>query len=263
MRAPYDLTTYPTTYDFAAWAVMARTAGVDHVHFCIDGPIAHHKYSEDIAWKRFATILLPICKLARLSYSVGARKDGPQFSYHGGHVSQMYRQLGRIEKLKPTVMIPRPGYVTITLRESFRNKHRNSNKEAWAAFAKYLEANGKEVVILPECEDAPINLEHRMAWYCGAEMNLGVAQGPMALCVFSDAPYITLNQNPKDTSGGAQYDIDRLLEKTGFPPGSQYSFRTPRQRLIWKPDTFENIVAAYEEMNHGKEEATAEAEVLA
>lgn len=247
-RAIYDLTKYPTTYDFAAWAVIARTQGITHVHFVIDGPIASWKYAGDetIAWKRFATILLPICKLARLTYSVGARESGPQFGYHGGQVCELYRKVGRIEKLKPTVRTERAGYVTITLRESFRNTHRNSNREAWKKFEKYLHGKGREVMVIPECEDAPVNLEHRMAYYFGADMNLGVAQGPMALCVFSEAPYITLNQNPKDPTGQAQYDIDKLLVKTGFPPGSQYDFRTPRQILIWEPDGFENIVRAYE-----------------
>lgn len=251
-RAIYDLTKYPTTYDFAGWAVIARTHGIEHVHFVIDGPIAHWKYSEDIAWKRFATVLLPICRLARLTYSVGARESGPEFSYHGGHVDALYRETGRLEKLKPTLLSTDSGYVTITMRESFRNTHRNSNKEAWERFGQYLRSQGKGVVLIPECEDAPLNLEHRMALYWGAEMNLGVAQGPMALCVFSDAPYITLNQNPKDPTGKAQYDIDRLLVKTGFPPGSQYSFRTERQILIWEPDSYENIVRAYERMQAGE-----------
>ena len=251
MRAIYDLRKYPTTYDFAPWAVMARTCGAEHVHFIIDGPIAHWKYSEDIAWKRFASILLPICRLARLSYSVGARESGPEFGYHGGQVNELYRHEKRLVKLQPTLTNADHGYITITMRESFRNKHRNSNKEAWARFGQYLRAKGKEVIVIPECEDAPINLEHRMALYCGAEMNMGVAQGPMALCIFSDAPYITLNQNPKDTSGKAQYDIDRLLVKTGFPPGSQYAFRTDRQILIWEPDGYENIVGAYERMQAG------------
>ena len=255
--AVYDLCKYPTTYDFAAWAVIARTHGVERVHFIIDGPIATWKYggNADIAWKRFATIVLPICNLARLSYSVGARMQGEQYPYHGGDVCRLYREKGRIEKLKPTMTWDKSGYVTITMRESFRNTHRNSNKEAWAQFAKYLEAKGQDVMVIPECEDAPLNVEHRMAWYWGADMNLGVAQGPMALCVFSDAPYITLNQNPKDTSGTAQYDIDRLLVKTGFPPGSQYDFRTGRQLLVWEPDSFENIVRAYEGMQERKAEA--------
>ena len=252
--AIYDLTKNPTTYDFAAWAVIARTHGVERVHFIIDGPIATWKYGgdADIAWKRFATIVLPICKLARLSYSVGARMEGQTFGYHGGEVCRLYRELGRLEKLKPTQTWDKRNYVTITMRDSFRNKHRNSNFEAWNEFERYLSGKNVDVMVIPECENAPFNVEHRMSWYCGADMNMGVAQGPMALCVFSDAPYITLNQNPKDTTGKAQYDIDKLLVKTGFPPGSQYDFRTPRQLLVWKPDTIENIIESWESMQERK-----------
>jgi len=248
MRALYDLTRYPTTFDFAAWAVIAKTHGVDHVHFGIDGPIAAWKYPEDVAWKRFANILIPITKLAGMTFSVGAMEDSPQFPYLSGHVHQMYLKLGRIEKLKPTLNIEKSNYVTITLRDSFRNKHRNSNFEAWSMFEKWLRDRDIDVIVLPECEDAPMNIEQRMAIYCGADMNMGVATGPMALCVFSDAPYCTLNQLPKDPSGQAQYDIEKLMIKSGFPPGSQYSFRAPRQHLFYEPDTFENIVRAFETM---------------
>ena len=253
MSAIYDLATMPTTYDFAAWCVIARTHGERHVHFIADRPIADWKYPADTAWKRWATICIPLTKLSGMSYSVGARQIGKEFGYHGGQVNALYRQKGRIEKLKPTIKNEQSGYVTITLRDSFRNKHRNSNMEAWMLFEKYLRERGREVVVIPECEDQPMNLEHRMALYCGASMNMGVAQGPMALCVFSDAPYITLNQNPPDPKGEAQYDINRLLVKTGFPPGSQYDFRTERQLLVWEPDSFENIVKSFDAMMQPQE----------
>ena len=251
MSAVYDLSKMPTTYDFAAWAVMAKTEGEKHVHFIVDAPIASWKYPEDTAWKRWATVLLPICKLAGLSFSVGPRRSGREYGYHGGQVNRLFAERGRLEKLRATMKPSREKYVTITLRQSFRNKHRNSNMEAWTQFQAYLEGKGVDVAVLPECEDAPINVEHRMALYAHADMNLGVAQGPMALCIFSDAPYITLNQNPPDPNGEAQYDINKLLVKTGFPPGSQYAFRTDRQILVWEQDSFENIVAAYERMMAG------------
>lgn len=249
-RAIYDLTKEPTTFDFAAWAVNARTHGCDHVHFVIDGDIAHWKYGKDIAWARFGTILVPICSFAGMSYSVGARLEGEEFPYNHGAVEAMYRELGRIEKLTPIGSLNRSGHVTITMRESFRNKYRNSNKEAWERFSTYLQERGENVVIFPECENAPINLKQRMAFYCSAKMNLGVANGPMALCIFSEAPYITLNQLPERPATVTEMTIDvkRLAEMIGFPEGSQYSFRNERQILIYRPDTFENIVAAYESM---------------
>ena len=247
-RAIYDLTKLPTTFDFAAWCVIARTHGCDHVHFVIDGDIAHWKYSKEIAWARFGTILVPMCALAGMSYSVGARVDGEQFPYTHGSVERMYLESGRIEKLKSVATYPGSGHVTITLRDSFRNKYRNSNKAAWEQFARYLSERGEHVMVIPECEFAPMDLHTRMALYASAKMNLGVANGPMALCVFSDAPYITLNQLPTPPAGERVIDVRRLAEVVGFPEGSQYSFRNVRQILIYKPDTYENIVEAYEAM---------------
>lgn len=244
--AIYDLTREPTTYDFAAWCVIARTHGARHVHFVIDGDIAHWKYSKNIAWARFGTVLVPMCELAGMTYSVGARMVGEQYPYTHGAVEQMYRELGRIEKLR----LPEPaeyrGHITITLRESFRNQYRNSNEEAWAKFKQYLSQRGETVIVLQECEHAPLNLHMRMALYSEAKMNLGVANGPMALCIFSEAPYITLNQLPEAPAG--TISVRKLAETVGFPEGSQYSFRNERQTLVYKPDTFENIVEAYEAM---------------
>lgn len=245
-RAIYDLGKLPTTYDFAAWCVIARTHGAEHVHFIIDGDIAHWKYSKEIAWARFGTILVPMCALAGMTYSVGGREGGMEFPYTHGSVERMYRECGRIEKLKPVKQSSQSGHVTITMRESFRNQYRNSNKEAWQAFAKYLSERGEHVMFFPECEHAPIDLHSRMEIYASAKMNLGVANGPMALCIFSEAPYITLNQLPEAPPG--TIDVRRLAQVVGFPEGSQYSFRNDRQILVYKPDTYENIVAAYEAM---------------
>lgn len=245
--AVYDLTKFPTTFDFAAWAVIARTHGCNHVHFIIDGPIAHGKYPEDIAWRRFGNIVIPLCKLARLTYSVGERRTGWEFPYLYGDVKRAYESVGRIERLQPTWVTDDSGYVTITMRQSFRNKYRNSNVEAWRKFGAYLESKGKKVVWLEECEGEPLDLLFRMALYCGAEMNLGASNGPMALCHFSEAPYITLNLIPKVT-GEAQYDIGKLMSKQGFGSGSQFGFRNERQILVWEPDDYENIVRAYESM---------------
>lgn len=247
-RAIYDLCREPTTYDFAAWCVQARTFGCDHVHFIIDGDIAHWKYEKDVAWARFGTILIPMCALAGMSYSVGARLQGESFPYTHGAVEKMYRESQRIVKLKPIEPVKYEGHVTITLRESFRNTYRNSNRAAWDAFTSNLRARGEKVIVLPECEHAPINLHARMACYAAAKMNLGVANGPMALCVFSDAPYITLNQLPEAPAGTGMVSVRKLADLVGFPEGSQYSFRNDRQRLVYEPDTLENIVRAWEAM---------------
>lgn len=255
--AVYDLTKRPTTFDFAVWACFAKTCGMEKVHFIIDGPIATKKYSADVAWRRFANILIPLCKLAGLEYSVGARIDGREFTYLAGHLNKLYIQTGKIEKLKPTQMPESSGYVTITLRASFRNRYRNSNTDAWERFRKWLEAKNVDVEVLPECENAPINLEYRMGVYANAAMNMGVANGPMSLCLFSEAPYLSLNQCPDNPGEKVQYDQKRLMEKQGFPLGSQFAFRNAKQLLVYEPDTFENIVKSYVAMMETQQEEVA------
>ena len=246
MTAIYDLCKQPTTFDFASWACYARTCGSTKVHFIVDGPIAQWKYGPDIAWKRWANMLIPLCRLARLDYTVGGRIEGKTFPYLAGHLNKLYQQIGRIEKLKPTMTHNKSGYVTITMRDSFRNKFRNSNVEAWEKFRKYLEAKNFDVEVFPDCENAPLNLEYRMAVYTNALTNMGASNGPLALCLFSEAPYLTLNQLPDPKGEKVMYDQRKLMEKQGFPEGSQYAFRNERQLLVYEPDDFENIVRAFE-----------------
>ena len=246
--AIYDLSKMPTTYDFAAWAVLAKSHGCDHVHFIADRGMAQKKYSPTIGWRRFGNILIPTCALTGMTYSVGSGQEGWQFSYHYGHVEQFYRENGHVAKLQQTYAIPQElPYVTITLRESFRNQWRNCNAPAWAEFRKYLESRGKRVVVFPECEISPLDVEYRMAMYAGDEMNYGASNGPLVLCHLSDAPYITLNMTPENNTGKG-YDLKKLMAAGGFPEGSQFSFRNDRQILVYEPDTFENIVKAHEAM---------------
>lgn len=247
MQAIYDLGKMPTTFDFAAWGVIARTNGATSVHFIVDGPIAGWKYPPAVAWKRFGTIVIPLCALAGLDFTVGGRIEGAQFGYDYGAVEKLYRATGRIAKLKATSSVD-PGYMTITLRKSFRNTFRNSNTEAWQRFKTYLEGLGHLVVMLPECEQAPLDVEYRMALYANADMNFGASNGPLVLCHLSDAPYLTMNMCPEDRTGTAQYDLRAHMIKTGFAPGSQFSFRNQNQLLVWKADTFANIVQAWESM---------------
>lgn len=247
MIAIYDLSREPTTFDFAVWAVMAKTSGAKAVHFIAHGPIADWKYHPSVAWKRFGAIVIPICDIAKLPYTVGARQEGAEFNYNYGDIEKLYRETGKIAKLKQQYDIE-PGYMTITLRKSFRNAHRNSNEQAWFRFREYLEGAGKRVAVLPECEQAPLDLGYRMALYANAEMNFGTSNGPMALCHMSEAPYLTLNMCPADPTGKS-YDLTQHMIKTGFPPGSQFSFKNDRQLIVWKPDTYENIVEAYAKLS--------------
>jgi hypothetical protein len=216
------------------------------VRFAIPGEIAAWKYPKDVAWRRFGNILVPLCKLAGLDFTVGGKVEGPEFPYFYGDVDRLYTKLGHIakfsSKLEPSEREP---YVTITLRDSFRNTYRNSNREAWFKFADWINAQGLDAEILDECETAPLDPEVRMALYAGARMNLGSSNGPMALCHFSDAPYLTFNMSPPQPAGEGDYDNDQMLRRQGLSPGTQLSFHHDRQWLLWEPDDFETICHYY------------------
>jgi hypothetical protein len=146
------------------------------------------------------------------------------------------------------------------MRESFRNKWRDSNREEWAKVAEYLAKRGEKLVVLEECENQPLSVEERMAIYANAKMNLAVGNGPMVLCWLSDAPYLSF-QLPK----GPEKEYQALVEqwtRLGFPVGSQLSFRTPMQEIVWGPDDADLIIRKYEELVDGnKAHAEAVADV--
>lgn len=254
--AVYDLSKMPTTYDFAVWAVLARSYGCEHVHFVADQGMAAHKYPATLGWRRFGNILVPMCEIAGMTYSVGGMVDGVGFTYHYGHINNYFKETGRIEKLKATYEIKDRDYVTITLRESFRNTWRNCNRAAWDEFKNFLESQGKRVVVLPECELSPLDVQYRMALYQNADMNYGVSTGPMVLCHLSDAPYMTINMCPPNNTGKG-YHADKLLEKGGFPVGTQFEFRNDRQLLVYERDDYENIVKAHNRMLLSSEKVAA------
>lgn len=246
--AVYDLSRNPTTFDFVTWAVLAKNNGCDHVHFNADRGIADNKYPAKVAWKRFGNILIPACPIAGLTFSVGGMQPGHTFDWHYGDVEKIYRKNGSLKKLAPTGAIPKNNYVTITIRDSIRNKWRDSNQAAWIKFSKYLESQGKNVIVLGDCELAPLDLEYRMATYCQAEMNYGASNGPFALCHFSEAPYVTMNLAPANPATQG-YNIVEHLMRGGFPVGSQFSFRNKKQKLYYVEDSYENIIRAHEEMS--------------
>jgi hypothetical protein len=66
-------------------------------------------------------------------------------------------------------------------------------------------------------------------------MNYFVANGPAALCHFSDYPYTSF-----------MFGIDVKLHARHQPVGSQLPWATKNQRFIWGPDHYEEIWKAHE-----------------
>jgi uncharacterized Rossmann fold enzyme len=148
------------------------------------------------------------------------------------------------------------GAYVITLREAHYWPQRNSNVEAWVRFARTLD---RPVVFVRDtakanedipgfdiCPEASIDLHKRLALYRAAEMNFFVTNGPAGLAHYSrDIPYINFF---KEAPGYPCYDPAWMKEAIGFE--DQMPWASPRQRMIYADDTFENIEKAFEEVRN-------------
>lgn len=248
MNGLWDLERDPVTWDFAAYLVCAKTLGITHVNFK-SKTIAKGKFhgakapAEVIAKGRFENILKPLCDLAGVTHSEG--EDGLKHGFHAGNVNRVFEERGWIWKFKPLTDHGKRGYVTVTIRESFRNINRNSNRKEWDRVIAEI-AKENEVIVLEDCErdktSKPMPVSERMSLYAYADMNLGASNGPLALLMFSDAPYLVFNIIPRN-------DNERIWEKHmsngGFPKGTQFKFRNKNQRIVWEHDDYETIMREY------------------
>lgn len=231
MLACYDLATRPCSFDFLTWLAIARTHGAKEVRFGFDGTFKPKDY--DNPRERFESILKPACELVGMPYSVGP-KEGKEFGHFIGDLIQTYKKFGRIEKFGKYVS---GEYVTVTLRNS-RKQYRNSSED-WEKFAKEIGA-----LVIPDYEDAKLDLQERMGIYENARLNMFVNNGPAMLCICSDIPYAILKYANK---GGATNE--EWLAGQGLPRDSQYPFASEKQRIFWGEDSYHEIWSVFEEMN--------------
>ena len=129
-------------------------------------------------------------------------------------------------------------HITVTIRESWRNKHRNSNRAVWDKFISWAENSGQKVVVLEDREEDPLPVKERWDLY-QCRMNLGVSNGPMALNILSDAPYVILGY------GNGSTDIYVLGVWHWMWRNSQYPWANKNQKIVWKPDDFATIQKTY------------------
>ena len=141
-------------------------------------------------------------------------------------------------------------YATITLRESSYWPTRNSSRSDWVKVADWLKSQNIQPVIVPDSEGtgfaaygqysefaaASFDVDLRAALYEGAVVNLGVANGPMYLCVFLDCRYIIFNVGGgKEMAAGSS----AFLEANGLKDGDELS---PNGKWLWEPDIAMNII---------------------
>ncbi len=144
--------------------------------------------------------------------------------------------------------------VTITLRQATYQEMRNSDVNAWADFARWLEKMGYFPVIIPDTEaifkpphkaldgltvfnEAAVNLLLRAALYELSYLNMYVGSGPTSICRFSSR---TRYQHFRITSPGSLDTRPEIIEGVwGVDYGSQFPFAGEYQKLIWEPESFD------------------------
>lgn len=172
------------------------------------------------------------------------------------------RALGYVgEWLEHHVGVEKP-IVSLTIREADLDKDRDSNIEAWSAFADYLVENGYVPVFVRDTHvsmkpahaliesylifrEASWNLELRMALYQRSFINMFTAGGPSFLAQYN--PDIRLIRFLVPRSGGFNASY-MALDAYGVKEGDQFPGATAYQRTIWGAERCDTMVEQFVEM---------------
>jgi hypothetical protein len=231
--ASYHLEVQPTTFDFATWLVTAQTRGVTEISLVGDKFKKKRNYPDEVARARLENIVKPLVELSGLKTVQG---EGPYYTHFMRGVFAAYREHSRIWKFPYE---QKHDHITVTLRSSFRNKARDSNRAEWDKFITWAENKGEKVVVIEDAEKGGISIKDRWdAYQC--RLNLFTGGGPSVLCMFSDAPYVTFFKGLMD------HDYYLNCVHHWLWTGTQFPWAGPKQAIAWKEDRFDDIVRYYE-----------------
>jgi hypothetical protein len=152
--------------------------------------------------------------------------------------------------------------ITVTLRDYAFMTARNSNLDAWTAFARHLNPAKYLPVFVLDTErtldpwpaelrgfevfrEASWNVGLRMALYESSYLNLGVNNGPLFLAAMNDRTRLLIF---KMITPSVPQTTEEFVRQEGFQIGGQLPFATPVQRLVWEDDVPEVIERECEAM---------------
>ena len=154
--------------------------------------------------------------------------------------------------------------VTLTLRESTYQLARNSSLLDWINFADYLTKKGYIPIFIRDyeklgceaksdfpahfivCSQASKDLLFRIALYEKSFLNYFVNNGPWVVALFNKfIAHIGLKIITEE------HFVTSTLYRIncGDPIGHNYCFLKPWQKVIWKDDSFVNLVSSFENYN--------------
>jgi hypothetical protein len=260
----YNCTTAPLNYDFPHWLIDAEMTRVREgapaplkvaFWFGRDGKTG---LKTPAMAQMFENVVRPMLGL------IGAVEDDSAWR---GRQKEVYvlRDVvaaARAGEKVPTFHSPKGfvlnGPVTITLREADYDVDRNSNPDAWMSFAEYLRMQGERVIFVRDtaradeplgdfvtCPAASRDIHMRMALYESAKANLFVSNGPSMLAVFGTRPWLIFMPARPDNDDYRPATVAFLRNSMGLEVGGQWPWSGPDQRIVWKPDDYANILAAW------------------
>ena len=235
----YDLGNRPASFDFVTCLATSIALGIKHVRF-VYGAWKRKNYTMKQAQERWESIVEPATSLYGLTYSIGERR-GVEISHMIAAAIKTYKNTGRIGKI--IVPCESKGYVTVTMRKS-RNPERDSKEDEWREFARRCD---RKVIWIPDNEDSSLSLHDRMTLYAGAYMNMMVINGPLTLCIHSDAPYVSMRTIGCERSGSTSPAFSKA---NGITPGFQFPWANLNQKLSYLDDTADNIESEYRAMEY-------------
>lgn len=271
--ATYDLARAPASWDFTTWLINAemdkRRRGISKPLRVSIIPGPRGGFRDDNLPVDTAGRQQLLDNVIRQSLAlIGAVEDPTANGYQHGYLARSISDAARKGEQVPRFKAPTRSlgqvafwliehgirqneYITITLREAEHWPHRNSNVEAWLAFAATC---GAPVVFVRDtakaddpfpaltCPAASKDLHTRAALYELARCNFFVGNGPAMLGMYGTAPYLMLKPICPDFSAGTP---EWWAENIGIPEGTQPPWATPKQRIVWADDTLKNIRKAW------------------
>lgn len=274
----YDLAKAPASWDFSEWLIEAecdrRARGEPGPLRVAFAPGPNGGFREDnLPWIKdqrqgfLDTTMRPLLALVGAVEDHEAWRGRTHHYYCWKDLRDRVRRGEKLARFAPTEAAARAVRtaiggeqpLVITLREAGHWTQRNSNVEAWCAFARAREADGYPVIFVRDTEKAEEPLEgfstsaraatdvdFRCALYAAALCNFGVANGPMSLAFFGGLPYLMfkpLSDGWANGIGTREWWRDNL----GVPFDGQFAWSRPDQRIVWQDDTLESIEAAWAE----------------
>jgi hypothetical protein len=172
---------------------------------------------------------------------------------NGGDIPYFREPMAVVGEVKSYLNGRKP--VVITLREASYYPSRNSNIEAWTAWAR---ESGEDVIFVRDtakadeplpgfetCPRASQDLYFRTILMRLARCNLMVSNGPWILTLYSPSPWLCFGQLHPEIPDWRPGRPEWWNHQMGVPEGGQFPWSHPNQRLIWRDDSLESIRDAW------------------